>query len=87
MKNLTSVRKLDLSDNELEYLPNDLNYFSKMKALQFLTLDSNAILNLDAISGLVDAPSLVYLSLQDNPVEDMLKQAYRYEVARMLPNL
>lgn len=40
-----------------------------------------------ALKGLRTAPSLKYLSLQDNPIQISLQQTYRFEIATLLPDL
>ena len=69
MHKLKTLRKLDLSYNELHDLPSEPAFFGQMKALEFLALDGNAIQAPHAITGLRHAKQLKYLSLQDNPIQ------------------
>lgn len=87
MKKLHSVRKLDLSRNELSELPREPNYFRQMQSLEFLVLESNQFLKIDVLRGLKGAKNLKYLNLDNNPLKPKLKTAYRYEVAAILPQL
>lgn len=69
MYKLPKLRKLDLSNNELHGLPIEPAFFGHMPALEFFTLDNNAILTTEAISGLAYAKNLKYLSIQNNPIQ------------------
>ena len=87
MFKLTTVQKLDLSDNSLTELPKDVDFFEKMTSLQFLFLEDNLIDWPDSVMGLKGAPSLKYLSLRGNPVEQAPDLTYRYDMVRLIPGL
>ena len=72
MKKLQSVRKLDLSQNNLSELPQDPNYFKRMQGLEFLALESNKFLQIDKLRGLRGASNLKYLTLEHNPIKAKL---------------
>ena len=44
-------------------------------------------MSVDKLSGLRGAPNLRYLNLDENPIKQKLKLAYRYDMARILPDL
>ena len=85
MHKLKTVRKLDLSYNELDRMPRDQDYFAKMESLEFLVLSQNNIATVEAISSLKSAPNLKYLALEDNPISEI--NMYRYDMASLLPKL
>ena len=68
MYKLKTLKKLDLSHNEVHDFPSEPAFFGQMKALEFLALDGNAVQVPNAIIGLRHAKQLKYLSLQDNPI-------------------
>ena len=84
MHKLKTVRKLDLSFNELTELPRDPKFFSNMEDLEFLALGGNQIPTIDKLRGLKGAKKLRYLDLVDNPIQIKLR-SYRYDMAQMLP--
>ena len=86
MCKLKSVRKLDLSLNNLVDLPHEPSYFEKMESLEFLVLNDNNISSAENLVGLRGAPNLHYLSLTDNPIQENYLSC-RYEIAGLLPGL
>lgn len=73
MKDLTylvsfqSLKKIDLSDNQLEGLPAG-QVFAGMRSLQFLYLHNNNIAKWQDLQSLTSLPSIMQITLFNNPV-------------------
>ena len=85
MSKLTTLRKLDLSENNVVELPKDPDFFKRMEKLEFLVLENNLIDWPDSVKGLSGAAALKYLSLKGNPVEQAPDLMYRFEIVKKVP--
>ena len=65
---MPQLLKLDMSSNDLKYLPRDKNFFSKLKNLQVLILQDNLFESPAELVGLQGAQNLRHIILEDNPI-------------------
>jgi hypothetical protein len=78
------LRKLDLSSNNIIYLPKP-EIWESLPNLQILYLHKNKITNFTTIERFVTLKSLLYLTLYSNPVAQELD--YRKRVIELLPHI
>lgn len=67
LQGLTSLKKIDLSDNSITNLP-PAKVFAGLSQLKFLYLHNNNISNWSDIQSLVSLPQIMHLTLFSNPV-------------------
>lgn len=67
LQGLTSLKKIDLSDNSITNLP-PAKVFAGLSQLKFLYLHNNNISNWSDIQSLVALPQIMHLTLFSNPV-------------------
>ena len=79
-----NIKKLDLSDNQLEALP-QASVFAGMKSLLFLYLHNNQISKWQDLQSLTALPSIMHITLFANPVCSI--PGYRHFVVNSIPGL
>ena len=79
-----NLKKIDLSDNELETLPT-AQVFAGMESLQFLYLHNNQISKWQDLQSLVVLPEIMHITLFSNPVCAI--PGYRHFMVNSLPAL
>ena len=67
MHSFKNLKKIDLSENEIETLP-PANVFAGMASLQFLYLHNNNISKWQDLQSLVSMPEIMHITLFANPV-------------------
>ena len=79
-----NLKKIDLSDNELETLP-AAPVFAGMESLQFLYLHNNQISKWQDLQSLISLPEIMHITLFSNPVTAI--PGYRHFMVNSLPGL
>ena len=85
--------KVDLSSNNLKYLPREPEFFEKLINLEVLILEDNLIESLQELQGLSKANSLKHIILTENPVAQVgslfsrWDTTFRFELLQMIPQL
>jgi hypothetical protein len=84
VRHLIKLRKLDLSHNQISFLP-DAASFAPLSRLVFLLLHNNQLAGWRNVENLRVVGGLRYLTLQANPISKL--KSYRREVIEKLGNL
>ena len=85
--------KVDLSSNNLKYLPRDRDFYEQLINLEVLILEDNLIESMNELQGLSRASQLKHLILAENPVAKVgtlfskWDTTYRFELLELIPQL
>lgn len=83
--------KVDLSSNNLKYLPRDRDFYEKLINLEVLILEDNLLESMVELQGLSRARELKHLILAENPVAQVgtlfskWDTTYRFELLQLIP--